>query len=500
MRAIPGEAMTSTELPENDAAAERGRRGARAPRRRAVRAAAALALAAALAGGCGGGVGNPEALVVVPAQEPAVAPVLPPTEVANAAPDGPLEPAEAFRLVEQSTFGPRLEDIGRAASLGPEGWIDAQMGKPATYLLAGLARSAQPDRWNEHVNVWWRHAIGADDQLRQRVAFALSEILVDLLARTGSASTRTGLAAYYDILLRHAFGNYRDLLEEVTLSPMMGEYLSMKGNRKPDLEENVRPDENYARELLQLFSIGPVVLNPTAAPSHDADGVPLPTYDQSVVEGFAHVFTGWHFANAEDFRWPKNKDWISPMRAWPDFHDTGEKRLLDGVVLPAGQTPERGPRGGARQRVRAPERRPVHRQAAHPAARHEQPLAGLRARRRGGVRAQRRGRARLARQHRQGDPDAPRGAFRPPRRTRHLRQGEGAAAARHPAVARVRARGDPPGVPLRLGRQRARAGTARRAVGVQLLPPRLQPARGRRRARARRPRVRHPRRELGGAA
>jgi len=118
----------------------------------------------------------------------------------------------------------------------------------------------------------------------------------------------------------------------------MGDYLSMKGNGKPDPERNIRPDENYARELLQLFSIGTQMLNPDGTPRLDAGGVPLPSYDQSVVEGFAHVFTGWHFANADGFTWAKQEDYLSPMRPWEEYHDTGEKRLLNGMVVPAGQS------------------------------------------------------------------------------------------------------------------------------------------------------------------
>ncbi|MGQ7845516.1 DUF1800 domain-containing protein [Granulosicoccus sp. 3-233] len=282
--------------------------------------------------GCGGGSGT-EALY---SKEPASAPALPASEVANAVADGPLSPTEAFRLLEQGTFGPQLDDIMTAGEEGPESWINRQMQMPATFLGDGL-RKANSDRWNEYVNVWWRHAIQADDQLRQRVAFALSQILV-VSAHDGLSEEQFGLANYYDILLRHAFGNYRDLLEEVTLNPVMGEYLSMKGNRKPDTAENIHPDENYARELLQLFSIGQVLLNNDGSAQLDADGVPLPAYDQHTIEEFARVFTGWHFANAEDFRWPKNKDYLSPMVAWPDYHDTDPKTLLNGVTLPAGQS------------------------------------------------------------------------------------------------------------------------------------------------------------------
>jgi len=285
-----------------------------------------------LLAGCGGGSGT-EALY---SKEPASAPALPASEVANAVVDGPLSPFEAYRLLEQGTFGPTLDDILIAGEEGPESWINQQMQMPATYLSEGL-RKANSDRWNEYVNVWWRHAIQADDQLRQRVAFALSQILV-VSAQGGLGEEQFGLANYYDILLRNAFGNYRDLLEEITLNPVMGEYLSMKGNRKPEPSENIRSDENYARELLQLFSIGQVLLDEDGTPQLDDDAVPLPAYDQSTIEDFARVFTGWHFANAEDFRWPKNKDYISPMVAWPEYHDSDTKTLLDGVTLPAGQS------------------------------------------------------------------------------------------------------------------------------------------------------------------
>lgn len=283
---------------------------------------------------CGGGTGGNDSQVA-----PAIAPALPGTEVNNAAPDTPMSQREAFRILEQATFGPRLDDINATAGTGPEAWINAQMALPATYMSDGL-RNSNNDRWNEYINVWWRHAVEADDQLRQRVAFALSQIFV-ISSADGLGDEQPGLANYYDILLRHSFGNYRDLIEEITLNPIMGEYLSMKGNHKPDAELNLRPDENYARELLQLFSIGLSQLNDDGTTINDADGVPLPTYSQETVEAFAHVFTGWHFANAEHFRWPKNSDFINPMVAWPDMHDNGEKVLLNGFVVPANQGPEK---------------------------------------------------------------------------------------------------------------------------------------------------------------
>jgi len=290
---------------------------------------------------CGGGGGStPETdeglSSSIPA--PAVGAALPATEVANAAPDGPLSRFEAYRLVEQTTFGPKKAEVSRASRQGPETWINEQMVTQPTYLSDSL-RKLDTQRWNEYVNAWWRQIIQSDDQLRQRVAFALSEILV-VSAHDGLSSEQFGLSGYYDLLIKHAFGNYRDLLEDITLNPVMGEYLSMKGNRKPEPQENIQPDENYARELLQLFSIGQVLLNDDGTAQLDDGGVPLPAYNQTTIENFARVFTGWHFANAEEFRWPQNKDYLSPMIAWQNYHDTDEKTLLSGKTLAAGQTAE----------------------------------------------------------------------------------------------------------------------------------------------------------------
>jgi len=271
-------------------------------------------------------------------QVPGLQAALPRSEVVNAAIDQPMETRDAWRLLDQGTFGPRLDDAQGMSGEDVNAWIDAQMALPVTWMLPAL-RGRNGSRWNTQVNVWWEQSVMAEDQLRQRVAFALSQIFV-VSGKSGLGGEQEGIANYYDLLLRHAFGNYRQLIEAITLNPVMGEYLSMKGNSKPDPARNIRPDENYARELLQLFSIGLEQLNPDGTPRLDGDGVPLPTYDQDVVEGFAHVFTGWHFANAESFVWPKNEDYLAPMRAWPEYHDSGEKRLLNGAIVPAGQAPE----------------------------------------------------------------------------------------------------------------------------------------------------------------
>lgn len=283
-----------------------------------------------LLGACGAGDGS----TPLSTQEPAINAALPATEVNNAAADGPMSPNDAFRFLQQSTFGPTMDSIENTSRSGANSWINEQMQLPTQFLSDGL-RNANNTRWNEYINVWLRHGLQAEDQLRQRVAFALSQIFV-VSADDGLGDEQFGLANYYDILLRHSFGNYRDLLEEITLNPIMGEYLSMKGNRKPEPEQNIQPDENYAREVLQLFSIGQVMLNSDGSTMRDDEGDAIPAYDQSTIENFARVFTGWHFANAEHYQWPKNSDYISAMVAWEEYHDTDSKTLLLGETAPGG--------------------------------------------------------------------------------------------------------------------------------------------------------------------
>ncbi|MGI9172471.1 MAG: DUF1800 domain-containing protein, partial [Chthoniobacterales bacterium] len=187
---------------------------------------------------------------------------------------------------------------------------------------------------------WLQDAVTAPDQLRQRVAFALSEIFV-VSDRSGDlANEPFGLASYYDLLLNDSFGNFRQLLEDVTLSPVMGVYLNMLLNDKPDPVTGTQPNENYAREVMQLFTVGLNKLNPDGTLLLDSQNNPIATYDQNVVIGLAHVFTGWGFTPASgnpQFQfYPMN--YRAPMRPFPEHHDTGQKRVLDNVVLPAGQT------------------------------------------------------------------------------------------------------------------------------------------------------------------
>ncbi|MDJ0919150.1 MAG: DUF1800 domain-containing protein, partial [Woeseiaceae bacterium] len=279
---------------------------------------------------CGGGGGSSDPTPITPPPPP------PPPTVSK---------AEAFQLLNQTTFGATEAAATGVINVGVEAWIDSQLLQPASLQLPYLQSLPRPQPIGllngDRIDVWFRNAIDGDDQLRQRVAFALSEIMV--VSQLGALEQAPyALASYYDMLAQNAFGNYRDLIEDVTLHPAMGVYLSMLGNQKPNPDLNIRPDENYARELMQLFSIGLVELNIDGTPVLDNEGQPIPTYDQAVIEGFAHVYTGWTWAGFREFEFarPTEGNQVIPMQLYPDFHDTGSKLLLNDVVLPAGQSGE----------------------------------------------------------------------------------------------------------------------------------------------------------------
>src|SRR4029077_4563021 len=179
-------------------------------------------------------------------------------------------------------------------------------------------------------NTWWEQSVTAPDQLRQRVAFALSEILVvsenGVLFDNGRA-----LSSYYDVLLKHSFGNFRNLLEDVTLHPAMGLYLDMRRNDKGNLALGTHPNENYGREILQLFSIGLNRMWPDGTVVLNSQGDIVPTYNQDVIIGFAHVFTGWNYyqTNQANKRLPTNwnpaSDYTNGMVLVPTHHELGTK-------------------------------------------------------------------------------------------------------------------------------------------------------------------------------
>jgi len=272
---------------------------------------------------------------------------------------------EASRFLWQAGFGPRADSIAdrdiisesveRVMALGYERWIDLQFRtKPRLHrpMIDAMIKARRPVYWDAKMRPWWERAIGptAVDPLRQRVAFALSEIFVisDRLETLGGQPR--GMVGYYDMLVTGAFGNARDLLRNVALHPCMGVYLSHMKNRKADLEAGTFPDENFAREVLQLFSIGLWMLNPDGTPVLDDLGNPVPAYDNEDITNFARVFTGLSFGGPKgnQFWWPE-ENWLAPMRMWDEYHDLEPKALLNGVVLPArnASLPDRGTAGMA---------------------------------------------------------------------------------------------------------------------------------------------------------
>ncbi len=312
--------------------------------RLSARAAACAAVLAALVA-CGSGASDSGPQTDAEAQAQALPP---PTQ------------AEGARFLTQATMGPTEADIARVVQSGYAAWLADQFARPQTphrsYMDAQAAAlvasngTLSPSNFYES---WWQQAVTGPDQLRQRVAFALSQIFVISFADPNLSNRPLGVATYYDMLARNAFGNYRSLLEEVTLHPMMGNYLTMLRNQK---ESATRvPDENYAREIMQLFSIGLVQLNVDGTVKTDVTGAPLETYTHDDIVGLAKVFTGWSWyagpnltdrtssrfnggnANAE-------RDW-QPMQAYnrytnnTDYHSISVKNFL-GMSIAAQTTPD----------------------------------------------------------------------------------------------------------------------------------------------------------------
>jgi uncharacterized protein (DUF1800 family) len=266
-----------------------------------------------------------------------------PPAAAAPVPLSPVSSQDAVRFLNQATFGATTQDIAEVQALGITGWMSNQFNLPPTSLHAFVTNyytvvttnaESSTDLWR----AWWKTALTAPDQLRHRVAFALSQILV--VSEDGVLDERTyALANYHDLLATNAFGNFRTLLEAVTLSPAMGRYLDMYRNDKPDYAAGRGPNENYAREILQLFSIGVRRMWPDGTAKLNRAGLPVDTYDQPVIVGFAHVFTGWdNFRTNVATTFGGSTDYTRPMSLVQARHDTNtNKRLLDNVVLPSGQ-------------------------------------------------------------------------------------------------------------------------------------------------------------------
>lgn len=248
------------------------------------------------------------------------------------------EDVSASRFLAQTTFGPTPETIAELKTYSDfSAWIDWQMSLPVSLTEPYTRDNSNGSNRAARHEAWWNNALDQPDQLRQRVAFALSQLFVVSDIDYILANSQYGMANYYDMLSRYAFGNYRTLLGEVTLHPVMGTYLGMARNERADPENNIRPDENYAREVLQLFSIGLFELN-NRGEQIPADN-PTPTYTQNQVEEFARVFTGWNYPNVSSWETSNlgaEGVFTNPMVTDDRFHDFGSKTLLNGRISPEG--------------------------------------------------------------------------------------------------------------------------------------------------------------------
>lgn len=271
--------------------------------------------------------------------------------------DVPPTRSEAARFLTQATFGPTSAEVDRVMALGYRGWIEDQFAKPASSHRAfwetqdAAVKAANPTNTNATVgqegiyNSFWRYALTGEDQLRQRTTFALSQIFVISLQDGGVGDQPRAVAHYLDMLGERGFGNYRDLLQSVSLHPMMGTYLTSMRNRKADPRTGRVPDENYAREVMQLFSIGLQQLNADGSVKQSG-GVPLETYGPADIAGLAKVFTGWSWACADLSNTcfgsgslggvTDPERWTKPMVGYPQYHATEEKNFLGTTIAAQG--------------------------------------------------------------------------------------------------------------------------------------------------------------------
>ncbi len=317
------------------------RAGVRARSTRSAVAAALLMLLAACGGGSGGGTAGADG---GPTSGPAAA--------------GPTNaPLAAARFLTQASYGPTPAEITRLSTMSYTAWIDEQFAKPQSYhrlymnqAAADLAATGGTISQTNFFDSYWSQAIAGDDQLRQRAAFALSQIFVVSFTDATLRSQPRGVASYYDMLGENAFGNFRALLEAVALHPMMGVYLSHLKNQKENPETGRVPDLNFAREITQLFTIGQYKLNADGTVVTGGDGKAVAAYVAADLEGLSQVFTGWSWyagtlttdrTSRRFFGSDANleRDW-RPMQDYnryavnTDFHSISAKNFL-GVTIPA---------------------------------------------------------------------------------------------------------------------------------------------------------------------
>lgn len=302
---------------------------------------AVILLAGLCLSACSGGGGGSDSPAPVPS---------PPSQPSPSGDDVFEKEAETARFLTQATFGPTAAEINSLTGSSASDWFRREVSKSPSHNLQYVLEYTMSDRGrtSNGVNVsyegnqsptfsFWVNAIEADDQLRQRMAFALSEILVVSHIETVELFDEpVSVADYQDILVDNAFGNFRELLEDVTYSPAMAEWLTYLRNKKADEATGRMPDENYAREVMQLFTIGLVELNQDGTERTDPSGEAIPTYSNEDVVGLARVFTGLSVANErfdKGFHEAPLASLYSRLQIWPEYHSQREKAFL-GTVIP----------------------------------------------------------------------------------------------------------------------------------------------------------------------
>lgn len=287
------------------------------------------------------------AVVTTPADPAApTTPTAPSTPTAPAAPASPSTPAApsgdaaitlskaaASQFLAQATFGPTAASIDALAASSKSAWINAQFAMPQTLHRDYIQERTAAGGLTAYsmLESFWKQAAIGDDQLRQRATFALSQIFVISMVDPNVGTRSAGVAGYYDMLGQNAFGNFRNLLQGVALHPMMGIYLSHMRNQK---ESGARvPDENFAREVMQLMTIGLYQLNQDGS-IKTSGGKPIETYTHDDVMGLAKVFTGWSWAGPDQSATRFNggnadpaRDW-TPMQSYSAYHSTSAKTFL----------------------------------------------------------------------------------------------------------------------------------------------------------------------------
>lgn len=260
-------------------------------------------------------------------------------------------PTAAARFLSQAGMGSTYEEILSLSDTGLEDWIDQQFAlsrgfncteKVAEITLIKDNGLMDPNNTGPYLQFWdyayWEYAFTNEDVLRQRIALALSEILV-ISQSSSFGENAYAFSSYYDLLLDHAFGNYYDLLKAVTFNPSMGLYLTYMNNPKQHINDDgqlIFPDENYAREVMQLFTIGLCELEIDGTCKVDGNGTPIPTYDNQDIAEFAKIFTGLSYGNATRFLGAPTDYQLTftmPMVMYNEFHEPGPKTLLNGTVI-----------------------------------------------------------------------------------------------------------------------------------------------------------------------